>query len=73
MKPRFRIEKRAGGWCIAGLGGRTVYWSSDYAKVVGVHDFITEWGGFRSVYKAEDAETAPNAPPTPEHGNAGCS
>ncbi len=68
MKPRFKVEKRAEGWAVVGRGGRTIYWGSNYAKVVGVHDFITEWGGFRSVNQAEGAEAASNA--TTTHGRA---
>jgi len=68
MSARFKIVRRAADWCITGLGGRVVYCDPCYPKVTGVFDFLTEWGGFSSVSKAEAAEAASNA--TPTHGRA---
>lgn len=62
MKPRFRIERRGNGWCVAGMMGRTIYYDTCYPKVVGVLDFLTEWAGCASL-----RETEPNA--TATHGS----
>lgn len=62
MKQRFELVRRPDGWCVAGMGGRTVYFNTNYAKVVGVLDFLTEWAGCASLREAQ-----PNAPAT--HGS----
>jgi len=45
--PKFKIEKCKEGWRVVGIGGRTIYFDSCYAKCVGVFDFLTEWGGVK--------------------------
>jgi hypothetical protein len=40
---RFRLAKENGGWSVLGSRGRLIYRDTNYAKAVGVYDFLTEW------------------------------
>lgn len=56
MRPLVGIEKRPNGWAVVMRSGRVEYFNSNYAKVVGVEDYLTNWR--RSAADAVDAMDA---------------
>jgi hypothetical protein len=56
MRRRVNLEKRGNMWCVVMKTGALPYSSSDYAKAVGVYEFLEQGGFSKPEFKSTEKD-----------------